>query len=164
MAARAIVALGRMPWQMRGASTRVHDDAAIEAAMAQMDVADLVERPVLDLSGGERGRVLMARALAQEPRVLIADEPTAGLDVAHQVALGRVLRAVADDGRACLVALHDLALAARVADRVVLLAGGRIVADGAPRAVLTEARMADVYGVAMRVVDVDGAAIFVPRL
>lgn len=164
MGVRSIVALGRMPHQMLGLSTPEHDAAAIDAAMAEMDVGMLADRSVLALSGGERGRVLMARALAQEPELLIADEPTTGLDVAHQVALVGVLRRAAAAGRACLVALHDLALASRVADRVVLMRDGRVVAAGAPRDVLSEARLAAVYGVALRVVEIDGAAVFVPRV
>lgn len=160
---RAIVALGRLPHQMRGQTTPQHDDAAIAAAMGDMEVADFAERPVLALSGGEQARVLLARALAQEPRLLIADEPTAGLDLGHQLALMQGLRSRARTGSSSIVALHDLALAARYADRVLLLAEGQMVAAGPPADVLTSARIAAVYGVDMLVTHVDGLPVFVPR-
>ena len=163
MAVRAIVGLGRLPHQMRGRSSLARDDAAIAAAMTQMDITAFAERPVLALSGGEQARVLLARALAQEPRLLIADEPSAGLDLGHQLALMTVLRARAAAGGASIVALHDLGLAARFADRIVLLADGQIVAAGRPGDVLTSDRIAAVYGVDMLVTTAEGLPIFVPR-
>lgn len=163
MAARAIVALGRLPHQSTGRSSPARDALAVETAMAQMDIAPLADRPVLALSGGEQARVLMARALAQEPALLIADEPTAGLDLSHQLDLMTILRARASTGGATVVALHDLGLAARVADRVVLLADGQIVAAGAAASVLTEAHISAVYGVDMIVMHVEGVPVFVPR-
>jgi iron complex transport system ATP-binding protein len=164
LAVRDIVALGRLPHQMAGMTTIADDRAAITAAMMQMDVTAHQDRPVLELSGGEQARVLMARALAQESRLLLADEPTAGLDLAHQLALMDVFCARAEVGGASVVALHDLALAARVADRVVLMTEGRIVAAGSPDEVLTEALIGRVFGVPMQVVCVDGAFVFVPRV
>jgi len=131
--------------------------------MADMDIARLAERPVLALSGGEQARVLMARALAQEPDLLIADEPTAGLDLSHQLDLATLLRRRATAGASTIVALHDLGLAARIADRVVLLAQGQMVAAGSAGAVLTEAQIAAVYGVEMTITTVDGIPVFVPR-
>jgi iron complex transport system ATP-binding protein len=164
LSVRDIVALGRLPHQVAGVSSPLHDGVAIDAALQQMDVAAHQARPVLELSGGEQARVLMARALAQEPRLLLADEPTAGLDLAHQLALMDVFRAHAHTGGTSVVALHDLALAARVADHVVLMAEGRIVASGAPDDVLTEARVSGVFGVPMQVAVVGGATVFVPRV
>jgi iron complex transport system ATP-binding protein len=163
MSVRAIVALGRLPHQMSGTTSPMRDTLAIEEAMAAMDVAAFAERPVLALSGGEQARVLMARALAQEPQLLIADEPTAGLDLAHQLSVMQVLRARASNGVSSIVALHDLSLAARFADRILLLADGQMVAAGAPTEVLTAPRIAAVYGVEMLITTIEGVPVFVPR-
>jgi iron complex transport system ATP-binding protein len=144
---RALVALGRAPHRPRLAALGPADEAAIEAAMQRMDVAQFADRPATDLSGGERARVLIARALAQEAPLLLADEPAAGLDPAHQLALMETFAALAREGRAVLASLHDLGLAARWCDRLVLLDRGRVVADGPPQAVLTAERLAAVYGI-----------------
>ncbi len=131
LSARCVVGLGRLPHRPLGAGESAADRAAIDAALAAMDVAHLAHRPVLELSGGERARVLVARALAQEPRALLADEPAAGLDPAHQLSLFRHLAALAASGRTVVVALHDLSLAARFCHSVVLVHQGRAVAAGA---------------------------------
>lgn len=163
MPVRAIVALGRLPHHAKGASTPASDAHAVDAALREMDIVALADRPVLALSGGEQARVLMARALAQEPKLLIADEPTAGLDPGHQLALMEILRRRAASGHAAIVALHDLGLASRYADRVILLDAGRIVAAGAPAGVLTPEAIARTYGVDMLVTTVDGVPVFAPR-
>lgn len=142
-----VVALGRLP----------HDDGCeadqriVAAALAAADVAHLSERSYLELSGGERQRVHLARVLAQlwpgrEGRVLLLDEPTAMLDPAHQHAILQVLRAVAEHGTAVLVVLHDLNLAARYCDRLLLLADGRARAAGAPQEVLRADLLQAVFG------------------
>lgn len=164
MAVGAIVGLGRLPHRGAGMTTTARDDAAVAVAMAQMGVTELASRPVLALSGGEQARVLMARALAQEPRLLIADEPTAGLDLAHQLELMQVLRKRSQTGAACVVAMHDLGMAARFADIIVLLAHGHIVASGVAKDVLTHERIAAVYGVDVVVTTVDEMPVFVPRM
>ena len=107
----------------------------------------LAERFCSTLSGGELARVHVARTLAAEAPLLLADEPTASLDPLHQFQVMQLLRAGADAGRGVLVVMHDAALAARTADRLLWMAGGRIVADGPPEATLTAARLAEVYGV-----------------
>ncbi len=163
LASREIVKLGRLPHQALGRTTSARDAATVAAAMAAMDVTAFADRSILALSGGEQARVLMARALAQEPQLLIADEPTAGLDLAHQFALSSVLRKRAGAGVSCLVALHDLSLAARVADRIVMMAAGQIVADGTASDVLTSARIAAVYGVDLQVSTIGGTMVFVPH-
>src|SRR5262249_13317369 len=125
LSARAVVALGRLPHQPMGAGESPTDTRAIDAALAAMDIGHLAGRPVSDMSGGERARVLVARALAQEPQALLADEPAAGLDPAHQLALFHHFARLASAGRTVVVALHDLSLAARFCHRIVLMQAGR---------------------------------------
>ena len=120
------------------------------AALDEMEAGHLADRGVAEMSGGERARVLLARALTTEARALLADEPTAGLDPEAQLMVLERLKARALGGQAVLVSLHDLALAARFADRVVVLNAGRVVADGAPMAALTPEVMARVFGLAAR--------------
>ena len=155
LAARAVVALGRLP----------HDDAdatAIDRALGAMDITPLADRPVSQLSGGERARVLVARALAQEAPLLISDEPTAGLDPAHALALFALFERLATEGRTVIVALHDLSLAARFAHHIVLLANGRVVASGPPADVLMPRHLEPAFGVTMLCTNVDGLPIVVP--
>ena len=126
--ARELVALGRAPHKSPFAGPDVADRAAIEAALAATDAAELAARRVLTLSGGERARVLLARVLAGEPQWLLADEPLASLDPAHQLDLLDRLRAAADAGMGVVLVLHDLAQAVRVADDILVLDAGQIVA------------------------------------
>lgn len=142
-----LVSLGRLPHQGRWGPDAA-DKVAISAALAATDTAQFASRVVSTLSGGERARALLARVLAGEPEFLLADEPLANLDPRHQFESLALLRAVAARGAGVVVVLHDLAHALRVADRVVLLQGGRIIADDVPEAVLTPERIAAVYGVA----------------
>jgi iron complex transport system ATP-binding protein len=162
LSVRAVVALGRLPHRGRARAEGPRDVQAVARAIATMDLEGLAERPVTEISGGELARTLMARALAQEAGVLLADEPTAGLDPAHQLQLFERLRSLAAEGRAVVVALHDLSVAARYCHRVVLLRAGRVIADGAPSAVLTEARLAEVYGIRARLATIEGSPIVVP--
>ncbi|MHB2264239.1 ABC transporter ATP-binding protein [Aliihoeflea sp. PC F10.4] len=141
-----VVKLARSPWRGMGGFS-AHDEAAIADAMEAMDVADLAKRPVTELSGGEQARVLAARALAQETPLLIADEPVAGLDPAHQMTMMAALRAHAARGKSIFVSLHDLTLAARWCDRVILTNSGRIYAAGRPTDTLTAITLADVFGI-----------------
>jgi iron complex transport system ATP-binding protein len=163
LSARAIVALGRLPHQPIGTGESVADVRAIEAALAAMDVGHLASRPVLDMSGGERARVLIARALAQEASALIADEPAAGLDPAHQLALFAQFVRLTAAGRTVVVALHDLSLAARFCHRIVLLNAGRSIAAGAAQDVLTVEHLALAYGIEGRYVMIDGLPVVLAR-
>ncbi|HUW41954.1 MAG TPA: ABC transporter ATP-binding protein [Rectinemataceae bacterium] len=131
-----------------------HDErASVEAALASMDLLDLADRPVTELSGGEFRRVLVARALAQRPSVLLLDEPAADLDLARQVEILGTLRQLAASGMAVALSLHDLNLASLAADRVALIAGGRLAAIGSPREVITAEAVAMAYGAAVLVGD-----------
>jgi iron complex transport system ATP-binding protein len=162
LAVRAVVALGRLPHRSPAAAESAEDSAAIERAMREADVAHLADRPVSALSGGERARVLLARALAQNTAILIADEPAAGLDPAHQLDLFDRFTAMTAAGRSVIVALHDLTAAARYCHRLLLLAGGRQLALGAPRDVLTPALLASGYGIAAHQTEIDGVTLITP--
>ncbi len=143
---RDVVALGRLP---HGASPGSLDDRgreAVAAAIAAVGLRGLEDRPATQLSGGERARALLARALATEAPILIADEPVAALDPRHQLLILDVLRTRARDGLVVAV-MHDLALAARFAHRMVLLHGHRVAAAGPPQEVLTAAHLAAAFGI-----------------
>ncbi len=137
------MALGRMP----------HGDARtepVDAAIAALDLEGLRRRPVSQLSGGERARVLLARVLAGEPRWILADEPLAALDLAHQVNLAGHLKACARGGTGVVIVLHDLALAMNYADRAVVLDRGELAADAAPLQALSSQVIERVWGVKTR--------------
>ncbi|MBA8903512.1 ABC transporter ATP-binding protein [Phyllobacterium sp. P30BS-XVII] len=142
-----LVSLGRTPY-LSGFSRPVPNNIAlVESAMERTEVTAFRHRSALELSGGERARVLIARALAQDAPLLLADEPTAGLDPAHQIGLMQSLADIAHKGSAVVVSLHDLGLAARWCTRLVLIHEGKIVADGLPADVLTADHMRNIYGV-----------------
>lgn len=147
--ARQVVAMGRHPWST-GAS---EDDAAVDEALGCAGVEALAERRFPSLSGGEAALVCLARALAQDTPVLLVDEPTASLDVSHAEHTMALLRRLADAGRAVLCVVHDLNLAAAHADRVAVMAGGRLVGIGRPAEVLGADVLSEVYGCRLSVVD-----------
>jgi iron complex transport system ATP-binding protein len=146
-----IVMMGRAAHIGPFGAESARDFAAAEQAMRLTDTLALAERPATQLSGGEQQRVLLARALAQEPQVLLLDEATAHLDVRHQMRVLEIARDQARNGLIVVAALHDLNMAATYAERIVLLQHGRIDADAAPRDVLTAERLARVYGVDVEV-------------
>jgi iron complex transport system ATP-binding protein len=147
-----VVLMGRAPHLPALAFPRARDLEIAHAAMARLEVATVADRALLELSGGERQRVLLARALAQEPRILLLDEPTTHLDLRHQTGIYDTLRGLArNDGVAVLSVLHDLNLAALYCDRLILLAGGSVVATGTPTEVLAEPVIAGAYGVPVHV-------------
>lgn len=145
MSVRELVAMGRYPhlgaWRREGPSDR----AAVARALDRCDVTELSDRPVSTLSGGERQRARIARALAQEPRVLALDEPTVTLDVSHEMAIFELLRELAGQGVTVLLVTHNLNLAARYARRLLLLDRGRLAADGAPEEVIRQPLLEQVY-------------------
>ena len=147
--ARDIVALGRFPHgAVDPARLPPADAAAVERAMRTTDTEKFADRPATNLSGGERARVALARVLAVEAPVILADEPTAALDPHYQLAIMDVLRRAADDGALSLAVTHDLGLAARYADRVLVVAEGRLAAAGPPEAALAQDVLAAVFRIA----------------
>ncbi|MFF8956845.1 heme ABC transporter ATP-binding protein [Streptomyces sp. NPDC014894] len=138
-----VVRMGRAPWA--GTALEDEDDAAVAEAMAATETAEFAGRPFSALSGGERARVALARALAQRTALLLLDEPTAALDLRHQELVLRVCRERAGAGDAVVVVLHDLGLAAAYADRVAVLHEGRIAADGRPGEVFADELLSRVY-------------------
>lgn len=152
------VLLGRRPH-----ATWRPDEADIEVVsdlLDRLEIAALSDRPLEELSGGQRQKVTIARALAQQPRALVLDEPTSDLDVRHRLEVLDVLAAERDRGRAVVMAIHDLNVAARYADRIAMLSDGELYAVGSPE-VLTPETIADVYGVRADVLDRDGRRIVV---
>lgn len=142
---REMVAMGRYPHLGPLAGEGDSDREAVAAALAECDVTEFASRDVTTLSGGERQRVRIARALAQQPRALVLDEPTNSLDIRHEMAILELLRRSADSGLTVVVVTHGLDLAARFADRVLLLSQGVVVAEGTPVEVMTEPTLAGVY-------------------
>lgn len=156
--AREVVVLGRMPYHPRLNRLTAADLAAVDAALAQADATAFADRRMDALSAGERARVLLARALATRADILLADEPAAFLDPAHQFTLMELLQAEAARGVAVAVTLHDLTLARRC-DRLIVLQNGQVAASGSPD-VLDDAILAGVFGLsARRAVAADGTAL-----
>jgi iron complex transport system ATP-binding protein len=156
-----LVALGRLPHRGPFAGLSDEDRAAIASALAATDLVGLTDRTVNRLSGGERARALLARVLAGRPRVLLADEPLANLDPRHALDALRLFRKAADAGAAVVLVLHDLQAAARHADQLLLLAEGRVLGAGAPKAVLTPELLRRAYGLDMQVIDDPVAGVLV---
>jgi len=162
----AVVGMGRAPHARRRWGSSPEDRAAVERALIDADAVDLADRPVEELSGGERQRVLVALALAQEPELLLLDEPTSHLDLAHAAAvLGSLARLRAARGVTVIVVLHDLMVAGSLAERIVLLDNGRIAADGPTEAVLRPDLIGRAYGMGVEIALTEGGrSVLVPRV
>jgi iron complex transport system ATP-binding protein len=148
MLAEDVAMLGRLPHRAAFAAPSASDRLAVRDALARCDAAAFTRRRMNELSAGERARVLFARALATGAPILLADEPAAFLDPSHQLRLMELLREEARRGAAVAVTLHDLPLAARHCDEIVVLHKGRLAADGPPAAALSDDALAQVFGVA----------------
>lgn len=149
---REVVAMGRTPYRSRFERVSATDRTHTERAMERTDIARFADRSIEEISGGERQRVVLARALCQNPDVLLLDEPTASLDVNHQIRTLSLVREFVAEGRAALCAIHDLSLAARFCDKLVLLADGKVLAAGTPETVLTEEHIERAFGTSAAVV------------
>src|ERR1700687_3360006 len=161
--ARDIVALGRYPHGATDPARLTAKDAeAVLRAMRATDVVEFSERRVTGLSGGERSRVALARVLAVEAPVILADEPTSSLDPRHQIDVMKSLRTAADKGVLVIVVTHDLGLAARFADTVLVLSDGRLVSQGAAADALSEQVMADVFRISAYRAEYQREAVIVP--
>ena len=142
-----VVALGRMPYGAPGTQVSAQDVAIIDRIITECCLEHVVHRSVRDLSGGERARVLFARALAVQAPVFLADEPIASLDPAHQISIMRHLKAVAEQGQIVIAVLHDLSLALRFADRILAIQHGRLMADMPPMELLNSDILERLFGV-----------------
>ncbi|WP_300681387.1 ABC transporter ATP-binding protein [Nocardioides sp.] len=147
-----LVGRGRYPHQGLFRQWSAADEAAVEAAMAAADVAVLRDRAVEELSGGQRQRVWLAMALAQETSLLLLDEPTTYLDMSHQLEVLDLARSLVEGGKTVIAVLHELHLAFRYADHLVVMREGRIVAEGAPNEVVTAALIEEVYDLPCRII------------
>lgn len=162
MSVQELVAMGRYPHLGAWRSERDVDRSAVQRALERCGLYGFGARSVLELSGGERQRARVARALAQEPDMLLLDEPTASLDIAHEMSLFELLGELQRDGVTVVIVTHNLNVAARCADRLVLLDGGRIAAAGTPAAVLTRETIEAVYRWPVTIRHDDGAPQIVP--
>jgi iron complex transport system ATP-binding protein len=159
-----VVLMGRSPHLGAFGFESRADVALARDVMERVGIEALADRSILDLSGGERQLVLIARALTQQPRVLLLDEPTAHLDLAHRVAVLDLVRNFAQDGRSALVISHDLSLSARASDGLALLAAGRVLDSGSPVDVLTPDNLMIAFGIHADVIRApDGSPLVVPR-
>jgi len=160
-----VVGLGRMPHLNPWQKLTVSDEKAIAAAITATDCMHLKGRTVTSLSGGERARVLMARVLAADTPYILADEPVASLDPAHQLDVMEILKTQALSGKGVMVVLHDLALAARYCDRIIMLDGGKQIGQDTPEVMLSDEHLAKVFGVrAVRVSDGDDQFLVIQPL
>jgi iron complex transport system ATP-binding protein len=158
------VTLGRTPYISYLATESRRDLEAVEQSLRRLELSELADRLLGSLSGGERQRAVLARALVQDAPVLLLDEPTSALDIGHQQQALELLDSLrADAGLTLVAAMHDLTLAAQYADRVLLMDGGRVVADGDPEAVLSEERLSRHYAASVRVLRDAGGIAVVPR-
>ena len=156
-----VVLMGRRPYISWLSSKR--DEEVVLDVLQMLNIEDLAMRDINELSGGQQQKVLIARALAQEPEVLLLDEPTANLDIRHQIEVMKMIRSIVKEkGITAIIAIHDLNLASRYADRIVMMKDGRIFAVGSPNKVLTPTNIEEVYGVRVEVIKLGRIICVVP--
>ncbi|MGH1356130.1 MAG: ABC transporter ATP-binding protein [Thalassovita sp.] len=159
---QTLVTLGRIPHLGAGQSVSPLDQAEVDRALDQMGLRDLRHRAATRLSGGEQTRALIARTLAQNTPLVMADEPIAGLDPAHQISTMRCFQDIAEQGKSVLVSIHDLGLAVRHCTRLILLADKQLVADGTPADVLTPDNLRDRFGISAHFSETKAGPVFQP--
>lgn len=147
MRVEAVVQLGRLARLPQFSGLTMQDQQLVESAVNALEIGHLRDKPARELSGGEQARVLIARALAQDTPLMLADEPVAGLDPSHQLGLMQIFRDLVVGSRSIICTLHDLGLAARWCTRLLLMKNGRLVADGTPAEILSDDVIRDLYGV-----------------
>lgn len=164
--ARDIVTMGRFPHHGLGWREGAHDRQAIARAMELTECSELGERDFFTLSGGEQQRVILASALAQEPEILLLDEPTTALDVKHQLHFYQILQRLSrEEGKTVLVVTHDIQLALRFCQRLLVLKNGQLIADGATNRVVNAELLSEVYEVPFRVQKLaDGFPVVIPEI
>ena len=163
LTARNIVSLGRYPHGLADPDRLDGAHAtAVAKAMERTQTKEFADMPIMSLSGGERARVMLARVLAVEAKLLLADEPTASLDPRFQITVMKDLLAESRAGALVIVVTHDIWLASRLADEMVLMDKGRVVAQGAPQDVLSDTRLAEIYGISVRRMESDGETLLAP--
>ena len=153
MPVASVVALGRLPHADFFSQISKDDEAAVAKAISRTGISDLAQRAVTTLSGGEQARVALARLLATQAAIILADEPTGSLDLKHQLIVMNLLRQAARDGAAVLAVIHDLTLVARFCDRVLVMDKGHIVADAPPEQALAPEKLSAIFGVDAVMVD-----------
>lgn len=157
-----IVGLGRLPHRPFWKRASGDDDRVVRRSMHATDIEHLAGRAATKLSGGEQARVLLARVLAQEAAIVLADEPTTALDPAHQISVMNVFKSLSRQGGLVVVTLHDINLASRWCDRVIVMQEGAVVADGDPDGTISDDLMRDVYGVECQITNDGAGPIVVP--
>jgi len=162
MPCNEVVKLGRLPYLSGFSRLSEHDQQIVNETMQALDVADFAYTSFDNLSGGEQARVLIARVLAQQPQLIIADEPVNGLDPAHQISLMQTFKQLVAQGKTVLTSLHDLSLASQWCDRILMLEAGRLVADGPATEVMTAENIRNVYRVESAQMHHAGREILIP--
>ncbi len=159
MSVKSLIALGRQPHSTDDAT----NEAAISQAIQDMELGDFIDRPATELSGGETARALIARCLAQTPALFMADEPLAGLDMAHQISALELFRKKADAGGLIISSIHDVGLAARYCTRFILLGDTQLLADGVPLAIMKDPLFADIFSIDTIFATAEDGTLFMPK-